>query len=165
MTTSVWVTIMVGVLSAVLSSTTTLAGQWMAIVRQVKLAHVERDARRDERGEQRREDDRKRREECYATFLVAARTLRDASVRASATSADIGSLVAALREAASIIELRAPKVADESLPAVMERAERLTTVRLNGAASQVVMDAVDSFDQRVVTVRQAMRADIASVDS
>ena len=161
MTTPLWLTVLVAVLGPI----ATLAGQWMAGVRQVKLANVERDVRRDERAEQRQEQDRRLRAECYATLLIAARALRDTVARTAANSVDIAAVIDALRDAAVVVGLRAPTLADEVLPAVMKRGEQLTTVRLSGASVQIITNAAGNFDQSVAALRQAMRTDVAAIDS
>jgi hypothetical protein len=148
MTTSAWLTLGV----AALGLAGTLVGQLLTIV-----------ARRQELALSRRDTARELRRDGYAAFLTAARTLRHAALNGSASSTEVTIAISALRDAASVLELDAPAMADGALAEVLQLAERLVTVQSAGAAAQVVHDAVEAFGGSVVTLRQAMRADVGVV--
>ena len=157
MTTPAWITAFVGVLGFL----GVLAGQWLVTLRQVRLAVIEREVRRDERAEQYRERERQRHEEAFAGFLTAARSLNRAAVY-PVQGAELVAKLAAVDDALALLELRVPALAAE-LPGIFTLAERLTTLCASGSSAQVVRTAANELEEAVRTLRARMHADLSTL--
>lgn len=132
-----------------------LSAQRLSSLHTYRLAGIERDAKREERHQQNRED-------TYAKFLVAARALPPA-LRAGVNAEVADSCLDSLRDAAAYIELNAPELADGPLAAVLDAGERWRTLTVtNPSAAPVVAEASTMFHQAVRTLRGLMRTDLGT---
>jgi hypothetical protein len=149
--TPIWVTVLV----AVLSVFGALGAQWLSSLRTYRLAGIERDAKREERHQQNRED-------TYAKFLVAARALPP--VLRTGVDPEAGeTCLNSLRDAAAYIELNAPELADGPSAAVLDAAERWRNLTLtNSLAAPVVAEAGTAFHDAVSALRELMRTDLGA---
>jgi hypothetical protein len=158
-TTPAWLTLTVAVITLVGSLGGALAGQLIAGNRAIKLANIQREHRRDEEADKRREESRRLREEAHASLLAAARALLPALNRAS--RADTEPALAALRQAASYVEVRAPHLVDK-LAKVMTAAEDLAAVAPSTRiATAVRTEAETTYEAAVTALRSAMHQDIS----
>ncbi|ANZ35934.1 hypothetical protein BBK82_07415 [Lentzea guizhouensis] len=149
--TPIWVTVLV----AVISLFAALSAQWVSGVNQRKLAVIDRDAKRDERQLQSRED-------ACAKFLVTVRAFQSAA-RAGADPDALEGRLNTLREAAAFVELHAPKLADGPLTAVLTAASRWYSLLLNhSVTSPVIRETDGDFDQALVTLRDLMREELGT---
>ncbi|MFS8105134.1 hypothetical protein LFM09_49385 [Lentzea alba] len=122
---------------------------------QRKLALIDRDAKRDERQLQARED-------ACTKFLVAARAFQGAG-RASVDLDALEGRLNELKKAAAFVELHAPKLADGLLAAVSVAAGRWHSLVLSHRApSPVVKESDDDFEHALVKLRDLMRENLGT---
>lgn len=137
---------------AVLGYAATLLGSWMSGRRAYQLAMYQRDMERTDARDNARET-------YFRDLLSAARLLR------LSTDADAYSTALAdVRRAAAGVELYAPQLAHELLPAALETIERLARTRAEGTWHDQATEAETDCDRAIAALREAMQATLGVAD-